>query len=426
MPRCLCRPIGALACLALALAAGPVAAGLSIESMQERHHALSEADSSDEAPARTLLDIEAADQDGAPALVGSVLGGSSGLRIERQMLDGHETPFGFALRLGVVARDGAVPRLEGSALTLPLPLSLGELYASYEPRHWGPGWFGSLVLDESAYPVAAAGWRGEGRLGTPWRWRWDAFAGTLESHDRPQRPRLIGMRLSLHPSTAWSVGLSRTLQWGGEGRDESPRSLLRALIGRDNRGGDGITEGNEPGNQLAGVDVRYERPLGAARLAAYGQLIGEDEAGMLPSRNLSLFGADAALPLGAAKVRLVLEHADTTAGGHHGVAYRHRIYEAGYAQRGRLLGHPVGGDAKLISAAALLERGRWFAMAAVHRGRAQPGSQLYEPGDTLLGADVALTYSAAPELTLGAALQYWSAGQRSVDSARLWAELRAW
>jgi hypothetical protein len=199
----------------------------------------------------------------------------------------------------------------------------------------------TLLDVEAADPEAAAGWRGEGRLGTPRRWRCDAFAGTLESHARRQWPRLIGMRLSWHPSTSWSVGLSRTLQWGGVSGDESPRSLLRALLGRDNRGSDGITERNEPCNQLAGVGVCYERPLGSARLAAYGQLVAEDA-------------------------------------------------------------------------------------AALHRGRAQARSQLYEPGDALRGTEVALGYPAAPDLTLGAALQYWSAGERGADSARLWVELRAW
>jgi hypothetical protein len=200
------------------------------------------------------------------------------------------------------------------------------------------------------------------------------------------RPRRAGAAaadrhaLAVRASADAALGLSRTLQWGGEGRNESLKSLANALIGRDNVGADGLRREDEPGNQLAGVDWRWR--LGAAPDVAsfYGQVVGEDEAGMAPSRNMVLLGADMAGPGRLGASRVFVEAVDTIAGDVSGndapgAAYRHHAFAQGYTHRGRLLGHPLDGDVRALGLGVQRARGPLTAMAALTVGRAEATAQ---------------------------------------------------
>jgi Capsule assembly protein Wzi len=337
------------------------------------------------------------------------------------------------VRAGIVWRDGW-PRpfsFEGSAVTFSLDerVHTNELYASVERRHWGPGWAGSLILDSAAPPIPAVGWRrAVAQSGSRWlswlgSWGADIFIGGLQGHSQPERPWLIGMRIELQPTDRLQIGLSRTMQWGGQGRDESLRSLLRSLVGGDNVGADGVTSSNEPGNQLAGIDWRWL--LGAQRqLSIYGQVVGEDEAGLLPSRNMLLIGADTQLPTSQGSLRLFLEWADTIAGDvsgdpRPGVSYRHHVYRQGYTQEGVAIGHPLGGDVRIGSAGAVVERGAIGAMLAVSAGTAEPTAQLFAAGE-VLGVNAAAHADIDRNNRVGAGLWWWRDNDGQQTSTQLW------
>ena len=413
---------------AAALSALPSRAGLSAQLMRQRHHELLERAGADPARApvpRGMPDHVAVQLGerpaGAPALVDEALNSGARLQFVQTLIHRETHPLGLGLRLGAVAYDEpARAKLAGSELSL--PLGPGEAYVSYESRHWGPGWFGSLILDGAAPPLAAAGWRIAGDPSATWQA--DLFAGTLRGHSVPAGPRLIGMRLEWRPSRAWTLALARTMQWGGDGRNENLGTFAHALLGRDNTNDASLGPGNEPGNQLAGVDVRYDLALAdSAELGAYVQLIGEDNTGSgVPSRRMQLLGIDAGTVLGALSLRAIVEFADTTAGKAPGVAYRHPLYPAGYTHRGQLLGHQVGGDARLASAGLLLDRGPAFAMLALHRGRAQTASQRFVAGDALAGADVSLMFDAHERLRLGVSAHRWRAGSNTARWAQAWAQ----
>src|SRR5688500_12829974 len=202
-----------------------------------------------------------------PWIVSPPVRGDGGVQALRTV---HDEPH-FLFRVGAgyaaVRSTGGAPPLqpaparrwnvEGSALAL--RHDGGEVYASMERRNWGPGWTGSLILDGASQPVAALGWRRSTpqRSDHPWLqwmgpWSADVFFGRLFGHDDPRRPALIGMRLQVQPFENFQFGLSRALQWGGRGRQESLPSLMRGLLGWDNAGTRGITSDNQPGNQLAG------------------------------------------------------------------------------------------------------------------------------------------------------------------------------
>jgi hypothetical protein len=268
----------------------------------------------------------------------------------------------MAVRLQVTAaedpQDDKTPRLDGSHASTRLGnwwLGVGAL-----DRWWGPGWDGSLILSTNARPVPALmlARNQSHAFASPWLawlgpWQLHAFIGQLEGDRDIPRAKLLGARFTFKPARSLEIGLSRTAQWGGEGRPEDLDTFVDLLTGNDNRGDDGINAENEPGNQLAGYDLRWA--IGPS-FAFYGQSIGEDSAGSAPSRFMNLGGVEtwAGRP-GGGSYRLRLEYADTKAKLLN-YAYNHGIYTDGYRYRGRTLGHAMDNDGRMVSLGALLAR----------------------------------------------------------------------
>ena len=311
----------------------------------------------------------------------------------------------------------------------------GEFYASMQRRNWGPGWTGSLILDGAAQPLAAVGWRRPQPLqsSSPWLkwmgpWSADVFFGRLSGHEQPQRPALIGMRLQVQPFEPLQFGLSRALQWGGHGRDESAESLVRAVFGADNVGSYGVTRDNEPGNQLGGFDFRLQLGDDAGN-ALYGQAIGEDKAGGLPSGYIVQAGLQGhALALGADWLGF-LEWNDTIVGdaykssGSPGVAYRHSIYQQGYTNDHMPLGYPAGGDVTLTSVGLLARMAAVQMKAVASRGNALPTAQRFAPGP-ISGLNGSLQVDIEPHHQVGAALWWWRDSAEQQSAVQLWFSLR--
>jgi Capsule assembly protein Wzi len=461
----LCR-VSACSATAMLLVSTAAGAGPSAEAQIARHRALSHRDSPrDAAPAAFALLLAARTPSSAvPRLLAPALAlagtADAGLRLSAaRCLVGAPTPWiGAApagggacaskLVISVSASGGDTsgnpdqhnmidglrrPRsstLDGSMLTLALPV--GELYASVQSRHWGPGWAGSLILDGAAAPLPAIGWRqlqprefdsaGLKGLG---RWSADIFIAALEGHAEPARPALVGMRLGLEPWPGVQLGLSRTMQWGGRGRPDNLASLLRALVGRDNA--DFVADRPaEPGNQLAGFDLRVTLP-GRSPLALYVQGIGEDEAGLMPSKYVALAGVDIAWRAGAVQARAYVEWADLVAGvfsgqRYPGTTYRHHIYQQGYSHAGRPLGHPLGGDARLASLGLIADAGRWSGILAVHRGSTAAQAQLAAAGSRISGLDAALAWDLGAGARASLAVWSWRIGtaQRETSAQVAW------
>lgn len=258
-------------------------------------------------------------------------------------------------------QDDKRARIDGSfvgAATGNWAITLGAL-----DRWWGPGWDNSLILSSNARPVPALSisrlentafdvpvlnWLGP--------WNFIALAGQLDSHSTVPNTKFIGFRFCFAPVNGVEVGASRTIQWGGDDRPQDGRSLFDAIIGRSNVGSGGVGEDNS--NQLAGFDVRWVSPLFHQNYALYGQLIGEDEAGFLPSLNIGLFGAEWWGGLqGGKSWRLTIEHANTHASftdeSQENVAYEHSTYLSGYRYYNRVLGAAIDSDARSTKMTAM-------------------------------------------------------------------------
>ena len=367
--------------------------------------------------------------DDIPPLLRPEIRGDGGLRLRTRtvLADGA-----VQARFGVTWQPSADHPSSFDGTAISAPLGAGRLYASVERRHWGPSWTGSLILDAGAEAIPSIGWRKSDPkpFRTPWLawlgpWSLDAFAGGLSQANGPQHPHLLGVRLQVMPLPGLELAASRTIQWGGSGRPESLRSLGNALVGRDNAGA-GTEDAGGPSNQLGGFDARYTLAFGERRtLSIYGQAIGEDEAGSMPSHYMASMGIDAAFPIDATTVRVFVEHADTTLNGAFGTpilgsAYRHVTYVDGYTQRGEPLGHPAGGDVRLTSIGALVDAGAWSATLMLHDGHAYPTATLYPGGGKLTGGNAALAWRIDPASRVGIEVAHWRDPGGTWTRAQLW------
>lgn len=228
-------------------------------------------------------------------------------------------------------------------------------------RWWGPGWESSLILSNNARPIP--GLFLQRRSATPFTskwlswigpWQMTTFMGETEQNRHIADARLWGMRLNFRPLKSLEIGLSRTAMWGGDNRPGDIDTFVKLLLGQDNRR-EGEDGSQEPGNQLAGFDARWGFQLGAYSSAIYAQLIGEDEAGGLPSRHIGMGGIETSSLWFGAQVRLSLEGQNTAVYFYdnnspetptvtdsvkplYNTAYEHALYKTGY----RYLGRPIG------------------------------------------------------------------------------------
>lgn len=228
------------------------------------------------------------------------------------------------------------------------------LIAGQIPTYWGPGHEGSLIRGDASRPVYGFTMqRAEQQaFETKWLswigpWQYQAFAGQLDDYHAIPDAKLLGFRLTAQPLPYLELGASRILQWGGEGRSESFDTLWNAIKGNDN-----FYDGDlDKSNQIAGFDARLNlNHWGGVPISLYGQYVGEDEAGLLPSKKMYLAGIDYSSQLNNLPLQVYAEWADTrTNGDVQGISYNHYIYQDGYYQQGFPLGHAMGGDGQMLS-----------------------------------------------------------------------------
>ncbi len=254
--------------------------------------------------------------------------------------------------------DGKHVRADGSYLGVNVANFM--ISAGYQERWWGPGWEGSLILSNNARPMLA--FTIERNYSDPFKsrllhwigpWRASLVFAQMESHRTDfDKTRFFAARVTFKPLKQLEIGLSRSAQWCGESRPCGAHDFWELLIGHDNN----QPLNQQPGNQLAGYDVRWASSK--LPVALYGQAIGEDEAGYLPSKFLGLLGAESWFALAGGTLRAHFEYADTACEftrqhPQFNCAYEHSIYTAGYRYYGRSVGHSLDSDGRMYSLSAL-------------------------------------------------------------------------
>lgn len=319
------------------------------------------------------------------------------------VIEGHGPAVSGRLELTALdaPEDGKDLRLDGSYAGVRLGNWL--LSAGAIPRWWGPGWEGSLILSTNARPVPQIALD---RVDTepfrsPWLswlgpWSLHLFAGQLESDRAIPDAKLLGARLAFRPTRHLEVGLTRTAQWGGEGRPTDAKSLWNLLVGNDNPGAryDSVTLEDEPGNQLAGADLRWVSPVGQAPYAFYTQIIGEDERNYMPIKHFAQAGLETWGATRGGSWRGYLEFSNTTIQFWHGtpdynVVYEHHLYRSGYRYRGRVLGHAMDNDGSAISLGLILARhsGSTWSVRARRLELNRDGTNRAAPGGNTVAAN---------------------------------------
>ncbi len=258
------------------------------------------------------------------------------------------------------------------------------LAASTIERWWGPGWSGSMILSNNARPIPALVI--ERNFSKPFDnwfrwlgpWSTSVIWGQLERNRAVPDARYFGWRVNFKPLPSLEIGLLRSAQWCGSGRECDLDAFAKVLVGDSN-----LDEGVEfdVANQLAGVDFRWAVPFGGRPFAVYGQFIGEDEAGNLPSKFLGQLGVEVNgyRPSRGLIWRAYAEISDSTCRFYSSepqfnCAYNNGNYPSGYRYRDRAIGFAADNDTRAIAVGAIIndaELGQWVVSARnmrVNRG----------------------------------------------------------
>ncbi len=261
---------------------------------------------------------------------------------------------------------------------------LGNWSASFGQveRWWGPGWDGSLILSTNARPIPAVSI--DRRVPEPFENKWlswigpwsvHSFIGRLEEERHIPNPYLWGMRGEIRPTVVdgLEIGFFRMIQLGGDGRPEGLATWVDAFLSQDNYGANtgNNDRSKEPGNQLAGVDLRWK--VLDAPIALYGQVVGEDEDKFLPNCLMFQYGLEGWTNLGDSTLRVFAEYADLTSywwtddPRTHNISYGHHIYQDGYRYRGRPIGPWGDQDSKILSFGGFLQKQNEVGWGAIIR-----------------------------------------------------------
>ncbi|HLA73900.1 MAG TPA: capsule assembly Wzi family protein [Steroidobacteraceae bacterium] len=283
----------------------------------------------------------------------------------RAAYDGDRFAFGATVTAAADPADGQELRADGSHATMQLGNWL--LSANTLDRWWGPAHDGGLILSNNARPMPtlmverAAAMPFESRwLSWLGPWRFSFGLSQMEDHRQDiDRPLFMAWRVEVMPFKDIELGISRTAQFCGRQLHCDLDTFWNLLIGNDNVGIDTTAE-NEPGNQMAGFDIRWASPIGNWPYAVYSQMIGEDESSYLPAKYLAQYGVETWKPFAnGALLQVHLEYATTTCsantsrGPYYNCAYNQGLFDAeGYRYRGRVIGYTSDRDAENYSLGA--------------------------------------------------------------------------
>jgi len=274
--------------------------------------------------------------------------------------------FAASVRVAGVAdpADDEALRVDGSHATVQLGNWL--LSAHTLERFWGPSHESSLILSNNARPMPTLMVeRAEAR---PFRskllswlgpWRMSFGVSQMEaSREDIDSPLFMAWRVEIMPFRDIELGFSRTAQFCGKQLECTLDVFGNLLAGNDNVGFD-ATPDNEPGNQMAGFDIRWNSPIGNFPYSVYAQYIGEDESSYLPAKFLSQLGAEVWKPIGSGMLQMFAEYSSTTCsantsrGPYYNCAYNQgRFGVEGYRYRGRVIGHTTDADSETYSLGA--------------------------------------------------------------------------
>ena len=221
-------------------------------------------------------------------------------------------------------------------------------------RWWGPAHHASLILSNYSKSSPGLFIRSLDGFTSPiplissfGKLNFSFFANKLERNRYIKDPYLIGGRLSMNPISGLTIGLTRVIMFGGEGKDNSLKALWDSV-----RGDASTMQGDSDmniDNELAGFDLKYSFNVKDLVWSFYGQYIGEDGTDYWPWRTFYAAGTEFIYIQKGRLRSIVLEYVDTyyqgkDIGSGTDVIYEHGTYLDGYRYKGSPLGAFIDGD----------------------------------------------------------------------------------
>lgn len=259
-------------------------------------------------------------------------------------------------------------RMDGSYASMVLGNHI--ISAGAIDRWWGPGHENTLIYSSNARPLGAFSL--ERNVAMPFENKWLSWVGPWNyafswgflGDDRVvSDSRFLAFRGTFRPTSKLEIGISRTAIWCGTGRPCDADALWDIVKGDDNAGEGGITRANDPSNQSAAFDIRWQSPIGDAPYALYTQWMANDEVNGFPSEWTAQGGIEYWGTMDwrwlQGSYRAHLEGTTTIADFYEGEpnydrTYNHNTYTTGYRYKGRSLGAAADGDSIVVSAGLLL------------------------------------------------------------------------
>ena len=211
-------------------------------------------------------------------------------------------------------------------------------------RHWSFSDKTSLILSHNARPFKSVYLKLNNRFSNSWvhtkaKWSFEVFNGFTKDPLNINEPMLLGARAVLSPFEGLDFELVQTSQWGGKNYSSGVSALGSAIIFDTNK------NSNSNINKMAGFGISYLIPNNQIPLRIYGQAIGEDEAGNLPSCYAHLAGLEWSSTKIKYPTTVGIEAVDTridlTSNGNCGAntMYNNHIYS--YTNRGDTMGAAI-------------------------------------------------------------------------------------
>jgi len=177
-------------------------------------------------------------------------------------------------------------------------------------RIWSFSKKSSLILSSNSRPLEAISINFKNKFNTKWlpstaNWSVELINGSTKNSLNDESSMLSGTRVIFSPVEKLNFEFLQTAQWGDQ-NDKPYSTNIDALLFADTNIGKNSTI-----NKMAGFGLSYLMPLKEKTYRFYGQTVGEDEAGSLPSCLSWIIGLEMTAPKIKFPTTVTIEAVDT-------------------------------------------------------------------------------------------------------------------
>jgi hypothetical protein len=211
-------------------------------------------------------------------------------------------------------------------------------------RIWSFSKKSSLIISSNSKPLEAFSLKLKNKFNTNWlhstaNWSVEVINGSTKNSYNGKNSMLSGARVVISPSDKLDLEFLQIAQWGDQNNKLYSSNIDALFFGNTNEGKSSNI------NKMAGFGLSYSVPLNKNTYRFYGQVIGEDEAGSLPSCYAWMTGLELIAPEKKFPTTLTIEAVDTRVKeSTHGNCGANTMYNNGaydYINYDTVLGAPI-------------------------------------------------------------------------------------